>query len=109
MDGATLRLFRRSTYRDRVRAYKVILDGEKIGDIRNGEEETFPIAPGRHVLKLKIDWAGSPEMTFDVATGETASFECGGDWSRTTMTDMFFRPQSYIALRPATGDEVETP
>jgi len=54
-----LTVVRDSGYADRLRAYKIVLDGVVIGMIGNGETKTFPIVPGPHSLSLKIDWCGS--------------------------------------------------
>ena len=70
---ATLRLRREhSRWADRARMYQVVLDDVIIGDIRNGESQTFQISPGSHRLRLKVDWVGSPEARFHVETGQSA-------------------------------------
>ena len=74
---ATLRLRREhSRWADRARMYQVVLDDVVIGDIRNGESQTFQISPGSHRLRLKVDWVGSPEARFHVETGQSAEFVC---------------------------------
>lgn len=67
---------RASTYPDRLRAYKVMLDGLEIGTIKNGQTETFSAPAGTHELHLKIDWTTSPSHRFDLAPGEEARFMC---------------------------------
>ena len=66
---AVLKIVRDSGYADRWRAYQVILDGAKIGEIRNGQTRQSAIAPGQHKLSLKIDWCVSNTVEFNV-TGE---------------------------------------
>src|SRR5687767_12871512 len=73
---STLQLERDSTYTDRVRAYKVLVDGLEVGTIKNGSTETFTVAPGRHDVMLKIDWATSPPLTIDVSPGGTVRLSC---------------------------------
>lgn len=67
---AVLRLTRDSGYADRVRAYQVILDDARIGEISNGEKREFPIPPGLHHLRLKIDWCGSNTVEFAASEGD---------------------------------------
>lgn len=44
--------------------YKVVLDGNIIGHIKNGEEKEFDIPEGNHDLFLKIDWCRSNVLSF---------------------------------------------
>src|SRR5580658_9326804 len=63
-------------WRDRFRAYRIVLDGLQVGEIRNGQTVDFPVSPGRHELHLKIDWAGSKVLTFEVSADEIVRFRC---------------------------------
>jgi len=55
---------RDSGYADRLRAYKIILDGENVGSISNGEKVDLNVPAGEHELYLKIDWARSNKLNF---------------------------------------------
>ena len=72
---ALLRIVRDSGYADRLRAYKVVVDGDTTGEIRNGETKEFPISGGQHNLALKIDWCGSKTIQFAVVEGDVVTFE----------------------------------
>ena len=72
---ALLRIVRDSGYADRLRAYKVIVDGNTAGEIRNGETKEFPISSGQHDLALKIDWCGSKTIRFTITDGEVLTFD----------------------------------
>ena len=63
-------------WRDRLRRYQVIVDGEQVASIKHGERLDLPVAPGRHTVSLKISWAGSPPLEVDVAPGEVVTLEC---------------------------------
>jgi hypothetical protein len=56
-------------WRDRIRSYRLVIDGEVCGTIRPGREVVVSVKPGRHVAQARIAWTGSPEVTFD-ATAE---------------------------------------
>jgi hypothetical protein len=72
----SINLTRDSGYADRIRDYRVMLDGQEIGRIANGETKAFEIAPGTHNLKIKIDWCGSNEIQVSVNAGESVSCSC---------------------------------
>ena len=72
---ALLRIVRDSGYEDRVRAYKVIVDGKTAGEIRNGETKEFPVSSGQHEVSLKIDWCRSRVLPFTVAEGDSVTFD----------------------------------
>jgi hypothetical protein len=72
---ALLKIVRASGYADRLRAYKVIVDGKTAGEIRNGETKESPISRGQHDLSLKVDWCGSKTIQFTVADGDVLTFD----------------------------------
>ena len=69
-----LTVSRDAGYADRLRAYSILVDDVKIGEIRNGETKDFPIAPGRHRISAKIDWCRTAALEFTVQEGEPLSF-----------------------------------
>jgi len=71
-----IRIKRDSGYADRLRAYKVLLDGEVIGEISNDQQFEFDAAPGKHQIQLKIDWCTSNRVDFEKEQ-DTVEFECG--------------------------------
>ena len=86
-------------WRDRLRAYKVIIDDQPVGQLRNGQDFNREVSPGSHRLQIKIDWTGSEELHVTVQPGETASFICepaGSSWSG--LFDLLGR-RAYVSLR----------
>lgn len=69
-----LNMLRDSGYADRLRPYQVILDGTKIGEVRDGQNQRFSIAPGQHTISLKIDWCGSKAIDFTIAGEDQVTF-----------------------------------
>ena len=89
-------------WRDRVRAYRVYIDGTETGRIRRGSTWKLAIPPGPHHVRLSIDWGRSRQVDFDVQPGETARFRCGpsaGSWR--IIYDMTIGWSRYISLRRA--------
>ena len=70
-----LEIRRDSGYADRLRAYGVVVDGVKIGAIRNGETKQFPVSAGQHELRMKMDWCGSAPAYFDASEGRVVVFQ----------------------------------
>jgi hypothetical protein len=64
-------------WRDRVRPYRIFLDGTEIGKVSRDSTSKYDISSGQHSIHLKLDWCLSPEISFSVQPGETASFSCG--------------------------------
>jgi hypothetical protein len=46
--------------------YRVILDG-----VDRGEPADFAVAPGRHTVRVRIGWTGSPEVSVEIGAGQT--------------------------------------
>jgi hypothetical protein len=98
--GSQIVLHRSKVYRDRLRKYKVLIDGEVAGRIAAGEVKAFPVTAGEHRLELKVDWKGSPAQHVVVAPGEAAHFECGGRGAAGTLLDLFKPSEAWIRLEP---------
>lgn len=94
-----IKINRNKTYADAARAYAVLLDGEKIGEIRSGATAEFPVTAGAHRISLKIDWCGSPEIEFDVRENEIVEFDCGNN-TKTFLAFFYilFAPKEYLWL-----------
>ena len=65
-------LNRSSEWVNRARSLKVLVDGQQVGTIRNGNTEEFRIAPGAHTVTCKIDWCSSRDFEVNVRAEETA-------------------------------------
>ena len=71
-------LTRGITWADCLRKYKIKLDDKEVGTIKQGETFTFEISPGPHEIYLRIDWAKSKKIEFNLQEGQTAKFYCQG-------------------------------
>jgi hypothetical protein len=74
-------IINRSTeFSNRIRAIRIYIDKQKIGEIYDGESKEFEISPGKHTLKAKIDWCGSNTIEFVASEEDTPRFSlCGTD------------------------------
>jgi hypothetical protein len=66
----------RSWRRGSLRRYWVLIDGSKVGRLRNGASITFRVRPGPHKIEARIDWSGSEKLRFTIDAGKTANFIC---------------------------------
>lgn len=66
-------------YADSLRKYKIYVDGEKIGSISRGKNKEFHLAPGKHMIQLKIDMIRSNKLVFELDENQTINFVCGSN------------------------------
>jgi len=60
-----------NSWRDRLRAYRILVDGMSRGEVRSGAELRVELSPGCHEVQARIDWSGSPPQEVTVAPGST--------------------------------------
>jgi hypothetical protein len=113
MSDAIVRLTRvKAPVRDRLRSYRVELDGDIIGKVRSGESVDFSVEPGHHRLRMKADWTGSQVLSFEIKKGATAHFECQPNGhSLTALIDTFkslgTHGDPWVDLRQVSGERSE--
>ena len=74
-----IKIKRDSGYVDRLRAYKVVVDGNVVGEIKNGQQIELDVSQGKHELFLKIDWCRSNVVEFESDGSSDIEFECGSN------------------------------
>jgi len=99
---AVLKVTRDTGYADLLRAYAVMLDGKKIGELKNGESKSFQISPGPHSISMKIDWCGSKTLQFQSVETEPAAFKVSSNLRGLRLLIGFwyilFDQSSYLAI-----------
>ena len=100
---SSITISRDSGWADRLRAYRIELDGATLGSIDNGETQTYSIEPGSYHLALKIDWCGSNTVAFDLPADGSVDFECGSNLRGAALLlgffYVFFARNDYLWLR----------
>jgi hypothetical protein len=72
MDSKTkIILSRPSQWMNRIRGYKVLINGQQIGVIKNGATEEYTIEPGANTIECKLDWCASRTVPLTIQPGET--------------------------------------
>ena len=52
------------------RSYRILLDGEEVGRLKEGRELRLEIEEGHHVIRAKIDWCGSHPLSFEAGSDD---------------------------------------
>ena len=93
-----------SRWQDRIRDYKVVVDGQVAARVSNGGEATVTVEPGTHTIYMAIDWGRSKPLDVAVCAEQTIELECGPNvkpfLALVYVTVLFRR---WIWLRPANG------
>jgi hypothetical protein len=69
-------LTRSKAFADRLRAYRVEIDGAEVGRIRHGETLQFDLPKGTHRMQLFVDWCDSNPLMFELSE-QALHFRCG--------------------------------
>jgi hypothetical protein len=89
---------------DKLRAYRVVIDGRRAGKLQRGQRCSFPVPAGEHHVWVTIDWCRSPKTDVFVSEGTDVQLECAGsDRITTAVLRWMFRPARYLTLRLATS------
>lgn len=89
-------------WRDKLRAYKILVDGRPVGSVRRGGTREITVPPGPHTVQLRIDWCTSPAVDVNVDTGRRAVLECGpGGKAPDMLAAITAGRDRYIRLEPA--------
>jgi hypothetical protein len=102
METTRIRVERNRFWMDRARSYRILIDGEERDRVKNGETVAVDVAPGPHVVRAKIDWAYSPELSVDVPPGGEAHLHCRPRGN--LLTVMYYATigrKRYLRLEPA--------
>ena len=67
---ATLTVRRDKGYADKLRKYRILLDGSEIGQLAEGAILRQDISEGPHELEARVDWCGSQPLGFDAVAGD---------------------------------------
>src|SRR5258706_12581275 len=63
---------RKAEWLNRLRAYRVFIDGIESGKVSNGASEEFITDAGLHKIQCKVNWYGSREFEVQTKPGEVS-------------------------------------
>ena len=103
MRRGLLRVSRDSAkWRDKWRAYTVLVDGDAFGKVKRGASISREISPGPHIAQLRINWCSSPELQIEIPSGAELHLQCGpAESDLGTARQMVEAPDTYLWLRVA--------
>ena len=79
-DGdALIRISRTKSYADRLRAYRILVDGVERAKLKAGSTVDIPVEAGNHAVTAKVDWCGSPTVNVTIHSGSTTTMECASN------------------------------
>jgi hypothetical protein len=79
--------------------FEVAVDGSPVGSVDNHQSVEVQVPPGAHSLQLSQGRYKSRRVTFQVADGGTAPFQCHGARIWVTWLLSLFVPNMGISLR----------
>lgn len=62
----TVIIHRGTSMQDMLRSYKILIDGNEVGKIKQNEQKQYDLNYGSHVIQFKIDWKGSKLLKFEL-------------------------------------------
>ncbi len=75
--NGVLKLKRSSSFADMACAYKIIIDGNEVSEIKQGKEFTCTLPYGAHTIQIKLQFCTSQCITFTFdSTNSNVQFEC---------------------------------
>lgn len=72
-----LEIYRESHISRCLRSYSILVDGEKVGSIKNDTTSLIPLSPGPHSVLIKIDWIKSNTMNINTEIGKIIRLQIG--------------------------------
>ena len=93
-------------YRDTIRSYHVLIEGQRVGRIRDDGTESYVLRPGSYELRLQLLWIFSPKVVVELSADATTRLVCGPNGGILQAWRLFFAPTTAIFLRfaQAAGD-----
>lgn len=85
-------------YRDRMRSYRIVIDGHFAGQVKAGQTLIIEVPSGSHSARARIDWTGSPTIKLNVAPGTTVELWAEPAGSAATALFQAMSSDGYIAL-----------
>lgn len=96
---AELVVHRISHYRDTLRAYQVMFDGNSVGEVRDGRRSSFAASPGVYVVRMKLLWIMSPPLEIKLDVGSPVELTCGPCGGIAQAWRLIFAPRTAIFCR----------
>jgi hypothetical protein len=100
--GATcmVRIVRRSGYADRIRSYKIFINGTVAGSIARDSVLDLEVPSGTLTIEARIDWGRSRPLTIEAVPGKRIDIEVSNHWGALlALWAITFGYRSYLMLK----------
>ncbi len=97
---ATLVVTRGGGFSDRLRAYKILVNGVEKVEIKAKSRVEIPVSADAHMVQATIDWTSSNFLLVTLAPGEVAEIEVSntfGAWR--AIWAISFGARNYLTLK----------
>jgi hypothetical protein len=76
----TLRIVRGSGYADRLRSYKIFINGAQVGTIARDAVLDLEVPSGPLTIEARIDWGRSQPLTIEATPDQRIEIEVSNHW-----------------------------
>ena len=74
-----IRVTRTPSWIDRLRDYRIVVDGVERGRLKAGSAVDILVAAGPHTVVAKIDWCGSPIANVSTESAAATTLDCASN------------------------------
>ena len=75
---ATIIIKRTSEYANFLVSCQILIDGNKTGNLSNGQTKEFKTTSGQHTVQAKIDWGSSQKLLLTLSEDDNKELILGG-------------------------------
>jgi hypothetical protein len=61
---------------DRLRGYRLVVDGKSVASLKRGQSVSVPVQPGHHRIWMRIDWCRSRILDVELGDNERVVLTC---------------------------------
>jgi len=76
----------------------ILLDREPVAKLRIDESATVNVECGTHILRAKMDWVSSPELTIRVSDESSPVVEVGANFIQTFLASFFINRKAGFTI-----------
>lgn len=92
-------------YRDTIRPYKIVIDGEVVAKVMDSKRTEIPVDPGIRTVQVKLMWISSRPVQVDVPAGQTTWLRTGPSGGIFQAWRLFLTPRDNMFIEVITEAE----
>jgi hypothetical protein len=97
----TIRIVRPNQFADRIRSYRILVNGKDAGKIAADSTLDIAAPAGDVTIQARIDWGRSRPLTINAPAGRTIEIEVSNRWGAfLALWAVTFGINSYLLLTP---------